>query len=112
MGWSWSLFDVVIVWRLELGVEKGQNRHTHKFFLRAFGPAFLEAFTPETVKTAFSATGIYPFRRGVVSPEQMGPSEALTTNPSVPGILATPVRKVISAFSYYHSPPVRVMVTS
>ena len=78
---------------------------THKFFLRTFGPAFLEAFTPETVKTAFSATGIYPFRRGVVSPEQMGPSEALTTNPSVPGILATPVRKVISAFSYYHSPP-------
>lgn len=35
---------------------------THKFFLRTFGPAFLEAFTPETVKTAFSATGIYPFR--------------------------------------------------
>ena len=77
---------------------------THKFFLRTFGPAFLEAFTPETVRAAFSATGIYPFRRGVVSPEQMGPSEALTTNPSVPGTLATPVRKVISAFSHYHSP--------
>ena len=28
MGWSWSLFGVVIVRRLELGVEKGQNRHT------------------------------------------------------------------------------------
>jgi hypothetical protein len=78
---------------------------THKFFLRTFGPAFLEAFTPETVKTAFSATGIYPFRRDVVSPEQMAPSEALTINPSIPGSLATPVRKVISAFSYYHSPP-------
>ena len=77
---------------------------THKFFLRTFGPAFLEAFTPETVKTAFSATGIYPFRRGVVLPEQMAPSEALTTNPSASGTLATPVRKVISAFSYYHSP--------
>ena len=34
----------------------------------------------------------------------MGPSEALTTNPSVLGILATPVQKVISVFSYYHSP--------
>lgn len=64
---------------------------THKFFLRTFGPAFLEAFTPETVKTAFSATGIYPFRRDVISPEQMAPSEALATNPSIPGTLATPV---------------------
>ena len=76
----------------------------HKYFLCTFGPAFLEAFTPKTVKSAFSATGIYPFRRDVVSPEKMGPSEALTTNPSVPGTLATPVRKVVSAFSYYHSP--------
>lgn len=33
----------------------------------------------------------------------MGPSEALSTNPPIPGILATPVRKVMSAFSYYHS---------
>jgi len=78
---------------------------THKCFLRTFGPAFLEAFTPETVKTAFSATGIYPFKRDVVSSEKMGPSEALTTNPPIPGTLATPVRKVLSAFSYYHSPP-------
>ena len=29
MGWSWSLFGVVIVERLELGGEKGQNRHTY-----------------------------------------------------------------------------------
>jgi hypothetical protein len=78
---------------------------THKCFLRTFGPAFLEAFTPETVRSAFSATGIYPFRRDTVSPEQMGPSEALTVNPLVPGTLATPVRKIVSAFSYYRSPP-------
>ena len=77
---------------------------THKSFLHTFGPAFLEAFTPEMVKTAFSATGIYPFRRDVVSSEKMGPSEALTTNPLIPGTLATPVRKAISAFSKYRSP--------
>lgn len=77
---------------------------THKFFLRTFGPAFLEAFTPETVKTAFSATGLYPFRRDVVSSEKMGPSEALSANPPPPRTLATPVRKVVSAFSYYRSP--------
>jgi hypothetical protein len=76
---------------------------THKCFLRTFGPAFLEAFTPETVKAAFSATGIYPFKRDVVSPENMAPSEALSTNPPISGALATPVRMVISAFSYYHS---------
>ena len=35
---------------------------THKFFLCTFGPTFLEVFTPETVKTPFSATGIYLFR--------------------------------------------------
>jgi len=78
---------------------------THKCFLCTFGPTFLEAFTPETVKSAFSATGLYPFRRDVVSPEQMGPSKALTTNPSAPGTLATPVRKVLSALLYYRSPP-------
>lgn len=78
---------------------------THKFFLRTFGPAFLEAFTPEAVKTAFSATGLYPFRRDVVSSEKMGPSEALSTNPPPTQTLATPVRKVLSAISYYRSPP-------
>lgn len=78
---------------------------THRFFLRTFGSAFLKAFTSETVRIAFSATGIYPFSRDVVSPEQMGLSEALSTNPQIPDALATPVRKVISAFSYYHSPP-------
>ena len=76
---------------------------THKCFLRTFGPAFLEAFTLGTVRAAFSATGIYPFRRDIVSSEKMGPSEALSTDPPIPGTLATPVRKVISAFSYYHS---------
>ena len=74
---------------------------THKCFLQTFGPAFTKAFTPETVKAAFSATGIYPFSRDVVSSEKMGPSEALSTNPPIPGILATPVQKVVSAFSYY-----------
>lgn len=78
---------------------------THKYFLRTFGPAFLEAFTPKTVRTAFSVTRIYPFRRDVVSSEKMGPSEALSTNPPIPRTLATPVRKVISAFSYHRSPP-------
>ena len=77
---------------------------THKSFLHTFGPAFLEVFTPKTVKTAFSATGIYPFKQNVVSSEKMGPSEALTTNPLIPGTLVTPVRKAISAFSKYRSP--------
>ena len=77
---------------------------THKSFLRTFGPAFLEAFTPETVKAAFSVTGIYPFKRDAVSSEKMGPSEALTTNPLILRTLATPVWKAISAFSKYRSP--------
>ena len=77
---------------------------THKSFLHTFGPAFLEAFTPETVKAAFSATSLYPFKRDVVSSEKMGPSEALTTNPSIQGTLTTPVQKAISAFSNYRSP--------
>ena len=76
----------------------------HKSFLCTFGPAFLEAFTPETVKAAFSATGLYPFKRDVVLSEKMGPSEALTTNPSIQGTLAPPVWKAILAFSNYRSP--------
>lgn len=43
-------------------------------FTGVFGRAYLRAFTPETVKAAFSATKVHPFDRTVITPAQMKPS--------------------------------------
>lgn len=46
------------------GVSKGD-------FAGVFGRAFLRAFTPESVKAAFEATGVHPFNPGVITEKQM-----------------------------------------
>lgn len=73
------------------GVEKGD-------FTGVFGTAYLKAFTPETVKAAFSATGVYPFNRTVISPTQMKPSLATSTQASFPLEQSGPSRLVMLAF--------------
>ncbi|KAF9221249.1 hypothetical protein BS17DRAFT_797243 [Gyrodon lividus] len=53
-------------------------------FVEVLGTAFLKAFTPELIQSAFAATGIYPFNRNTISPQQMKPSEATSTKGSFP----------------------------
>jgi len=43
-------------------------------FAGVFGHAFLRAFTPDTVRAAFAATGVYPFNPEAISASQMKPS--------------------------------------
>ncbi|KAL5530820.1 hypothetical protein ACEPAF_7078 [Sanghuangporus sanghuang] len=74
-------------------------------FLELFGAAFLLSFSKETVLSAFKVTGIHPFSRNIISPDQMKPSEASSTSTSFPLPLNTPVHRIMAAFR--HQPPMR-----
>ena len=50
-------------------------------FVGVFGTVFVKAFIPETIKSAFKATGIYPYNLDVITEEQMKLSEVTSTNP-------------------------------
>ena len=67
-----------------------------------FGRAYLRAFTPELVKSAWEAVGIYPYNPDVIPLDKLAPSETSTTRlTTANAIHSTPVRKVMSAFSYF-----------
>lgn len=86
-------------------------------FAGVFGRAFLRAFTEETVRAAFSKTGIVPFNPNVVSPTQMKPSEVtslkgtfpLPQPPSISMLTAAVYSEPITAFdrdpSHAEAPP-------
>ncbi|KAF8589787.1 hypothetical protein K439DRAFT_1644976 [Ramaria rubella] len=50
-------------------VHRFEELHSHKMakadFMMVFGTAFLRAFTVDTVKAAFKATGIHPYNPGI-----------------------------------------------
>ncbi|EIM86965.1 CENP-B protein, partial [Stereum hirsutum FP-91666 SS1] len=65
--------------------EKQMKRKFKKAdFTGVFGKAFLEAFTPETIKAAFEKTGVYPFNPNAISAKQMRPSEATSLTKAYP----------------------------
>ncbi|KAF8592789.1 DDE-domain-containing protein, partial [Ramaria rubella] len=84
-----------------------EDVHGHKMakadFTGVFRHAFLHVFTPETIKSAFKATGIYPFDPSVISPAQMKPSEPSSIKGVFPLPQPSPVRGVIATF--HHQPP-------
>src|SRR4051794_9493839 len=43
-------------------------------FAAVFGNAFLRAFTPETVKAAFKATGVHSFNPDAITEKKLAPS--------------------------------------
>ncbi|KEP45045.1 DDE superfamily endonuclease [Rhizoctonia solani 123E] len=57
---------------------------TKSTFLEPFSRAYTETFTPETIRSAFSSTGIHPFNRNIVSAETMAPSLPTSTQSSLP----------------------------
>ncbi|CUA69981.1 hypothetical protein RSOLAG22IIIB_08826 [Rhizoctonia solani] len=57
---------------------------TKSTFLVPFSKAYSETFTPETIRSAFSSTGIHPFNRNIVSAETMAPSLPTSTQSSLP----------------------------
>ena len=91
------------IWKEEISAfetlhTRGVNKEDFCF---VWGKAFLRAFTPETVKAAFSATGIHPYSANVITPEQMRPSESTSTKASFPLPQSSPVRAVMAALGGY-----------
>lgn len=82
-------------WKEEITAHEKRTGHAVKKedFTEVFGKAFTKAFTPETVKAAFRATGIYPYDPTVITEEQMKPSLATSTKANFPLTQSTPVRR-------------------
>ena len=72
------------------GVGKGD-------FAGVFGRAYLHAFTPESVKVAFAATGVHPYNPDVITEKQMQPSLPTSTRGSFPLTQSSPVRAIVHA---------------
>ena len=71
-------------------------------FSGVFGCAYLRAFTPELVKSAWEAVGIHPYNPDIIPLDKLAPSETSTTQfTAASTIHSTPVRKIMSAFSYF-----------
>ena len=70
-------------------------------FMGVFCEAFPKAFDRETVKAVFQATGIYPFDRDAIKPEQMRPAEATATKSSFALTFTSPVKAIMTSFRTY-----------
>ena len=80
--------------------QRGIQKHD---FAGVFGRAYLRAFTPELVKSAWEAVGIHPYNPHIIPLDKLAPSEVSTTQfTAANAIHSTPVRKIISAFSYFN----------
>jgi hypothetical protein len=68
-----------------------------KDFAGVFGRAYLRAFTLETIKAAFAATGLYPFNPDAITEKQMKPSLPTSTESTFPLPQPSPVCAIIAA---------------
>ena len=83
--------------------EQHKREVTKGDFTGVFGRAYVKAFTIETVKAAFQATGVHPFNRDVITPAQMKPSVPTSVKGSFPLPQPSPVRATLAVFR--HQPP-------
>ena len=82
--------------------ESRQQGIRKRDFSGVFGRAYLRAFTPELVKSAWEAVGIYPYNPDIIPLDKLAPSETSTIQlTAASAIHSTPVRKIMSAFSYF-----------
>ena len=74
-------------------------------FTRGFGNAYQRTFTPGLINKAWEATGIFPFNDKIVPPEKLALSETTSIKYTSSIVHATPVRKVMEAFTFFKVPP-------
>ena len=81
-------------WKEEITIHEKRSGQAVKKedFAEVFRKAFQKAITPETVKSAFRATEIYPYDPMLITEEQMRPSLATSTKASFPLTQSTLVR--------------------
>lgn len=100
--------DVVIFARLKQlwgsklrALEKENNRVTKATFLRTYGEVREGAFTTDNVLSAFRSTGIRPFNPSVITPDQLAPSLATSTEYTGPIELPPVIKDIREALKLH-----------
>ncbi|KAL0573208.1 hypothetical protein V5O48_008745 [Marasmius crinis-equi] len=92
----------VLKTELENAIQKFEETHKHDMrksdLLGVFSTAFLHLFTEDLVKSAFWVTGLYPFDRAVIKPEQMKPAEVTSIRLSFALTPTSPVKAIMESF--------------
>lgn len=77
--------------------ETGQSV-TKETFLKVFGEAYTAAFTPANNKKAFEKTGVHPFNRSVINPNDLAPAIAHSVHAYLPLNVPSPVKAMIEIY--------------
>jgi DDE superfamily endonuclease len=72
------------------------SKVTKSDFAGVFGRAFLRAFTPDTIKAAFAATGVFPFNPDIIPEKALKPSLPTSIKGSFPLPQPSPVKAILS----------------
>jgi hypothetical protein len=64
--------------------DKTGQKITKDVFLTPFSQAYIETFTPDTIKSAFLNTGVYPFNRDILTAKDIAPSLATSVQSGLP----------------------------
>ncbi|KAG9032443.1 hypothetical protein FRB95_001496 [Tulasnella sp. JGI-2019a] len=73
-------------------------------FLQTYYLAATHAFSRSTILSAFSATGVWPFKHGTITAEQLEPAIIISTHAIFLLALSTPVQLVMAAFHKSSTP--------
>ncbi|KAG8856248.1 hypothetical protein FRB96_006560 [Tulasnella sp. 330] len=78
-----------------------RQRITKENFLRIYSRARSRSLTPQTIASAFRATGLVPFNRNILTDAQMAPAKANAQHADFAVVLPTPARAIVSAHRKY-----------
>ena len=86
-------------------IKRFENLHCHgvmkEDFAGVFGQVFLQEFNEDTVKAAFSATGVWPYNPDAIRNEQLKPSLPTSIKGSFLIPQSSPVHTIISTLGVY-----------
>lgn len=77
--------------------EKGE-KITKSNFLAIYGAAHVRALTPETIKSAFRKTGVWPFNPKVITNEMLAPALETSNQGHLSITPASPIQAVLQLF--------------
>jgi hypothetical protein len=70
-------------------------------FISIYGRAHCAILTPGNIRSAFEATGVWPFNPEVVTAEMMAPSLEMSSKNQLPLLQASPIRAINSVMCQY-----------
>ncbi|KIK82136.1 hypothetical protein PAXRUDRAFT_154461, partial [Paxillus rubicundulus Ve08.2h10] len=79
---------------------------TKQTFISVYGKAHQKVLTPELIRTAFAATGVWPFNPDIVMKEMMAPSLETSSQGCLPLPVPGPVRAVTALIRHCQRPNV------